>query len=201
MLGFIHITKTGGTNIKDKNKNKEIIYGNYHNENAEYYKNKNMKCFSIIRNPLDRYISLFYYNTYGSNNYNKNNPIMNINDFVNKHYNNNLFANFENGTQFRKQISWLNNGDPNNTFIILYDKKNLIDTIRDFCKNINIDFIYDNYNNINETKYKNYQELTEESKQKIKEMYKEDYLFYDNFLKVNKPYCKLSEIILEPTYF
>ena len=27
-IGFIHITKTGGTNLKDKNRNRNIIYKN-----------------------------------------------------------------------------------------------------------------------------------------------------------------------------
>ncbi len=194
MLGFIHITKTGGTDIKDKNKNKEIVYGGYHNEDAEFYKKKGMKCFAIVREPVERYCSLFYYNSHGSNKYKKHFNDMNINDFINHHYIDKSIANFEGGTQFRKQVSWLKNADINETYLIQYHKEHLIDTIREFCKSINIDFIYKNVNKINKTNYKNYNELTEESIKKIKEMYHEDCLLYENFLKVNAPFCKMSQI-------
>lgn len=33
-VGFIHITKSGGTNIKDKNKNNELYFGKYHSEDG-----------------------------------------------------------------------------------------------------------------------------------------------------------------------
>ena len=194
MLGFIHITKTGGTNIKDKNRNKEIVYGDFHSENAELYKKKGMKCFAIVREPVERYCSLFYYNSHGSDKYSKHFNDMNINDFVNHHYVDKSIANFEDGCQFRKQVSWLNNADLNETFLIQYHKEHLIDTIREFCKSINIDFIYENMNKINQTNYKNCADLTEESIKKIKEMYQEDCLLYEKLLKVNTPFCKMSQI-------
>ena len=54
-VGFIHITKSGGTNIKDKNKNNELYFGRYHTEDALYYYNKEMPCFAILRNPIERF--------------------------------------------------------------------------------------------------------------------------------------------------
>lgn len=200
MLGFIHITKTGGTNIKDKNENKNILYGSYHNENASFYKTKNVRCFAILREPIERYVSLFYYNTKGSNKYKvrpdrRNN---NINDFVNSHFNDrDLINKYEGGMQFKKQIEWLQNGDNDNIFIVKFDKKNLIQNIRQFCQHNKIPFFYNEQNvlNINVTNYRNVVELTEDSKKKIIEMYKEDYVLYNKFVLLNKPFCKLSDII------
>jgi hypothetical protein len=198
MLGFIHITKTGGTDIKDKNENKELSYGRYHFETASFYKEKNMKCFSIIRHPVDRYISLYYYNTQGSSKYKckRDGTYNDINHFVFEHYvNRRLINKYEGGMQFRKQIDWLANGNPNKTFIVKFDKEKLVNNITEMCKFNNIDFRYKQTERINITNYDNKVELSQESRDKIKEMYKEDLLLYQKLNKLNKPFCKLSEII------
>ena len=198
MLGFIHITKTGGTNIKDKNKNNNIIYGAYHYETALTYKNNKMTCFAIIRNPIDRYISLFYYNTQGSNKYAKKDDVnMDINTFVcNNYVNKHLIDKYENGMQFKKQVEWLEHANANNTFLVMFSKNNLINNITEMCKYNGINFIYDSDNNnkINVTNYKNSIELTEDSKNKIVEMYADDYKLYNKFVSLQKPFCTLSEI-------
>ena len=201
-VGFIHITKTGGTNIKDKNINKDLYFGSYHKEDARYYHKKKMHCFAIIRNPIERYESLFYYNTFGSNKYKKSYNITDINLFVDKHYNDRSFIlNFERGTQFRKQVSWLND---NNCYIILYDKKDLVINIKQFLlDNFSIDY---NYNfeskNINITNYDNKKvELTQDSIDKIKKLYPEDVELYNNMLEYQKRnskfFCKIKEINLK----
>jgi hypothetical protein len=201
MLGFIHITKTGGVNLKDKNKNTEILFGDYHYENAEMYKKKNIKCFTIMRDPVERYKSLFYYNTRGSNKYKKTDKYYNamtddINFFVNEHFKDkNLINRYEKGWQFKKQVDWLENADPNETFIVKYDKENLINNIRELYSYNKINFIYDDKsNNINTTNYINARELSEESRDKIKEMYIEDIKLYNKLTALNKPFCKLSEL-------
>jgi len=201
MLGFIHITKTGGTNLKDKNKNAEILFGKYHYENAEHYKKKNIKCFTIIRDPVERYKSLFYYNTQGSDRWKKTHKYYNdmtdgINFFVNEHFNNqNLSKIYEKGWQFKKQVEWLENANENETFIVKYDKENLINNVRELYNYNKINFIYDDESSkINITNYKNACELSEESKDKIKEMYAEDVKLYNKLVELNKPFCTLSEL-------
>jgi hypothetical protein len=198
-VGFIHITKTGGTNIKDKNKNKELHFGGGHLEDASYYQKKNMPSFAIIRNPIERYESMFYYNTFGSNKYRKSSDIKDINLFVDKHYNCPNFINkFENGRQFRKQISWLNN---NNCYVILYDKINLVKNIKQFLfDEFSIDYKYDfNTDNINKSNYnKNKVDLTQNSIDKIKKLYHEDVELYNNLLEYQEInlnfFCKLNQL-------
>lgn len=197
-VGFIHITKTGGTNIKDKNKNKELYFGDYHREDAIYYYKKKMPCFAIIRDPIERYESMFYYNTFGSDKYEKSNNIKDINLFVDKHYNNRKFIRkFEEGTQFRKQISWLNN---NNSYIILFDKKNLVKNIEKFLLDeFSIDYKY-NYEEkrINVTNINKKEQLTQSSIDKIKKLYHEDVELYEKLLEYQqknlKFYCKIKEL-------
>lgn len=201
MLGFIHITKSGGTNIKDKNKNDNIIYYSYHDEDALFYKTNQMKCFAILREPIDRYVSLFYYNMKGSEKYEKKDDYYtDINIFVNDHYNDrNLINKYENGGQFKKQIEWLQDADMTDTFIVKFDKQNLINNIRNLCDFNGIKFIYDDNdtNNINITNYIDIVELTEDSKQKIKKMYIEDVVLYDNLNCLNKSFCRLGEIYIK----
>lgn len=197
-LGFIHITKSGGTNIKDKNKNNELYFGRFHEEDALYYYKKQMPCFAIIRNPIERYESMFYYNTFGSNKYSKSNNIEDINLFIDKHYDNPKFINkFENGTQFRKQVSWLND---NNCYIILFDKKNLINNIEKFLLDeFSIHYKYDyERKRINVSNMKEKVQLTQNSIDKIKKLYHEDVQLYNNLLGYQqrnlKNYCKLNEL-------
>lgn len=197
-VGFVHITKNGGTNIKDKNKNNELYFGIYHDEDALYYYKKQMPCFAIIRNPIERYESMFYYNTFGSNKYSKSNNIKDINLFVDKHYDNPKFINkFENGTQFRKQVSWLND---NNCYIILFDKKKLVNNIEKFLLDkFSIHYKYDyEGKRINVSNIKKKVQLTQNSIDKIKKLYLEDVQLYNNLLGYQqrnlKFYCKLKEL-------
>jgi hypothetical protein len=65
------------------------------------------------------------------------------------------------------------------------------------CKYNEIDFLYedDDKENINVTYYNNFVDLTEDSKMKIREMYSEDCELYEKLVKLNKPFCKLSELV------
>lgn len=197
-VGFIHITKSGGTNIKDKNKNNELYFGILHDEDALYYYKKQMPCFAIIRNPIERYESMFYYNTFGSNKYSKSNNIEDINLFIDKHYDNPKFINkFENGTQFRKQVSWLND---NNCYIMLFDKKKLVNNIEKFLLDeFSIHYKYDyEGKRINVSNIKEKVQLTQNSIDKIKKLYHEDVQLYNNLLEYQQRnlnfYCKLKEL-------
>lgn len=196
MIGFIHITKTGGTDIKDKNKNKEIFYGHYHYEDGKFYEEKNMPCFAIIRNPIERFVSLFVYNTKGSNKYKKYVNIYDINDFISKMRVDKKFLNsFEGGMQFRKQSEWLN-GNKNNTFVLKYTNDNC-QIIKDFLyKEFQINYIYDNYNKINTSNYNSRTNIniSNENLDFIHEFYKDDMILYEKLNRLNVNYIKFSEL-------
>lgn len=199
-VGFIHITKTGGTHVKHENKNNKL-YVRGHKIDALYYYTKKIPCFAIIRNPIERYKSMFYYYGYGSNIYVRDRNNMNdINLFAEKHYNDPKFIEKKyaaGGRLFNKQIEWLNN---NNCFIVLYDKENLIKNIKTFlldefsihfdddCKEKKI--------NVSNVKYK--QELTKDTIDIIKKLYYEDFELYNKLLEYKKKnlkcYCKLKEL-------
>ena len=139
-IGFIHITKTGGTDFKDKltSLKKEeklpIYYYKIHDEDAFFYKQKNIYCFAIIREPLNRFISAFKYNTKGSEMYSRNLHIKSLSAFINiLKKKPSYLNNFENGIQFKKQIEWLN-GDNDKTFIIKYNDDNNCYNIQKFLK-------------------------------------------------------------------
>ena len=197
MIGFIHITKTGGTDLKDKNKDKNIICRPYHHEDGKFYKNKGIPCFCILREPIDRFISLFIYNTKGSNKHRKYDNINDINKFVENMRNNKSYLNkYENGWQFRKQYEWLN-GDPENTYILKYYKENNTNIKNFLKKEFNINYIYENNRKINVS---NYNEnininMTENNINYIKKIYNEDMLLYKKLDKLNVNYAKLCKII------
>tara|TARA_Y100000389_G_C17252168_1_gene408659 strand:+ start:83 stop:742 length:660 start_codon:yes stop_codon:yes gene_type:complete len=212
-IGFVHITKTGGTNIKDKNKNKELEFGGLHDEDALFYHKKNLPCFAIMRDPIERYKSIFNYNTFGSNKYPKwripwtnvksgpsqKQDINDINLFVDKHYNDPEFiSKFNRKTQFRKQVSWLNH---DNCYVILYDKKYLVKNIKNFLHDefsINYNYNFES-KNINTTNHNDKNvKLTQNSIDKIKKLYPEDVELYNNILEYQKRnskfFCKIKEI-------
>lgn len=121
-----------------------------------------------------------------------------INLFVDKHYDNPKFINkFENGTQFRKQVSWLND---NNCYIILFDKKKLVNNIEKFLLDkFSIHYKYDyEGKRINVSNIKKKVQLTQNSIDKIKKLYHEDVQLYNNLLGYQqrnlKFYCKLKEL-------
>lgn len=196
MIGFIHITKTGGTDIKDKNKNKEIVYGGYHREDGKFYENKGIPSFAIIRDPIDRFISLFVYNVNGSNKYFKRFNINDINLFINKMREDEKFLNnFEHGWQFKRQTDWLNG---KNIYLLKYVKNN-VPIIKEFLrKEFGINYIYDVYGDAKKINVTNYRaninvDISEDNKKFINEFYGADVILYEKLIKSNLNYIKLDD--------
>ena len=201
-VGFIHITKTGGTDFKDKNINKEVYFGDYHYENSLFYKNF-LPCFAIIREPIERFKSTFFYNICGSSKYGKKEYCKkydDINDFIDDCINDDCFLNnFENGWQFRQQYKWLT-GNKSNTFVLKYNNNNNCCNIVAFLKKeFNIDYTYTTSNiKINMTYYNHniISIINEKNNNFLRDFYKEDYYIYEKLIELNCVYARFSDICI-----
>lgn len=200
-IGFIHITKTGGTDFKDKltslteEEKLPICYYKFHDEDAYFYNKKTLPCFAIIREPVSRFISAFKYNTKGSEIYPRSLHIKTLSEFINILKKKPLYLNnFEQGIQFKKQIEWLN-GNNDKTYILKYSDDNNCHNIQKFLKEeFNINYIYDI-----QKKKKNISKecdcaISDDDVEFIKQLYREDVELYEKFDKLNVPYIKLSEL-------
>jgi hypothetical protein len=192
LLGFIHIPKTGGTDLKNQFNDLLYLQTNIlikepmgHKTDNLWYSNNNTKCFAFIREPIDRFISGF---KYLHQNINNDARETDINVFVN----NNTFLN---NIIFKKQIDYLN-GDPTNVFLIKYNKNNNYENLILLLKNeFNITFNYDftDYDKKNVSQYTGLNcVLTQESIDIISNFYSEDILLYS---KLSEPYISYKNCI------
>jgi hypothetical protein len=129
---FIHPTKTGGTACESffQEHYSEFIKGTGHNNKCM----NNNNPIIIIRNPIDRFISMYKYWKYGSLDIDKykrsgvflqNYKNYTIKDFINliKNKNHNdLYQNFTWDRHFHPITNWINNTDYKNIIVILYEK-------------------------------------------------------------------------------
>jgi len=140
--GFIHITKTGGACIKNTIMQSykdyfllDGFYNEYHDLDTSYFENP----FAIIRDPVDRFFSLYYYWKNGSEIFKEKLPDYTISDFI-------YFLKIDDCALntsrtwisfFKPQSEWIKEEDYKKTVILIY-KKNLNQTFDQLLNYYNI---------------------------------------------------------------
>ena len=144
---FIHPTKTGGTACETffKENYSEFIKGMGHDNKCM----NNNNPIIIIRDPTDRFISMYKYWKYGSldiDKFKRNSAFLQnytnytIKDFINLIKNKqhgDLYQNFTWNQHFEPISNWINNVDYANIIVILYEK-NLNEKINKLLNLLNI---------------------------------------------------------------
>jgi len=144
---FIHPTKTGGTACETffQKHYSEFIQGNGHDNKCSNTNNP----IIIIRDPIDRFVSMYKYWKYGSldiDNFKRSESFINdhkkysIKDFIalikNKQYTE-LHRDFTWNQHFAPIVEWINNTPYKNIIVIQYEK-NLNEKINKLLKLLNI---------------------------------------------------------------
>jgi hypothetical protein len=217
-IGFVWIPKTGGSDLTRyfKEHCQHIIIPDEHNNTGKDY---NIPCFTILREPIEKFISAFRFlniRNYGKNKYNnddENNssdtnindldrlkyvadPLIhfnNINDFLDNISNDDLI----NIIYFQEQHTWLNN---DSMYIVKYDSidlyENIIEMLKDeFGITVNYDII--DHERLNVSDRTGLQcELTPYNIERLKILYKKDYDYYNIFNSNNITYYQLRDFVV-----
>jgi hypothetical protein len=155
-MNFVHITKTGGTFIETFFKhNKCNVSGYGHDRTEKFYEISHKPIFAIIRNPVERMFSQFYYWKNGAANgkYQRSNfqkqehhrLYPTLSTFIDAQINDSLLAKiilnykmqFTWNDHFKPQNKWLD-GEHRNTWLICFDKLRLAHRVNKFLKQQNI---------------------------------------------------------------
>lgn len=144
-LRFIHIPKTGGTAIK------KFISDYYQDYFSLEENNEDLKTFTIVRDPLDRFLSLYSYWKNGSEIVDASLPDYSVNDFIYFLKNNDcsLVADHTNYEFFKPQANYINEYKDT---IILHYKKDLTDSFNSLLNYLNIPINDKKISNLNVTK-------------------------------------------------
>ena len=150
-FSFIHPTKCGGTAVENfllKHYSKYFNIKSHHTLTCNNYNNS----IIIIRDPIERFISLFKYWKYGSEIFIRDNlflekykniSIKNFISFITENKTNTLFYSFTWDKHFQKMTYWINNTDYKNIIIIKY-KNDMNDTIQKMLRIFNIPKLVNN---------------------------------------------------------
>ena len=191
-LKFIHVPKTGGTSIENAAKNNNLLWGRF-DKTLKSFKNIspwhspqeiNSKCFCVIRDPFDRFISQFYHeNKVDNYNSEKLNNFIKIKiPQINKNIN-------INDNHYLPQYKFCEKCD----YIISFD--NLQNNVNNLMKIFNLDPLILNKlpGGIVQQKKRNkininrltYLDINKENRNLLKQMYKIDFELYNKVKKLD----------------
>lgn len=199
-LKFIHITKTSGSYIEKISLEKKIYWGindpklkylkNIYKRNTCWHEpiiflnekpyNKNIKLFTIIRNPYDRIISECFCNC--GNPFNKINTIDDFNKYINYRVNNAYNINFMKPTHhFLPQHLYTHDSNNNQAidYIIKYEE---IEKFNELMKKYSIDINY--IKNTNNNKKFGIKDINKNNIKLINKVYHFDFKLL-NYDKIN----------------
>jgi hypothetical protein len=198
-IGFVWIPKTGGSDLTEyfiKHCKNIIPPTNKHKTTG---KNYNIPCFTILREPIERFVSAFKFLSYAKfyeqyihdDEYNIKINYNNINDYLDNISDDELLKN----VFFKHQYNWLNNND---MYIVKYDSKNTYKNIIPMLKNvfgINVDYniINDEKMNVSVDTSGLQCEFTSYNIERLQRLYKKDYDYYNIFNSNNITYYQLRD--------
>jgi hypothetical protein len=224
-IGFVWIPKTGGSDLTRyfSEQCQNIIIPDEHNNTGRDY---SIPCFTILREPIEKFISAFRFlhiKNYVKNIYKKDNNssinfdnIDNIDDFLDNATKNvsdplikvdNINDFLDNISDndlidiiyFQQQYTWLNN---ENMYIVKYDTIDLYKNIIEMLKHeFEIIVNYDNkiieHERINVSDKTGLQcELTSYNMERLQRLYKKDYYYYNIFNSNNITYYQLRDFVI-----
>ena len=141
-LGYVHITKTGGTALKRQLACPDLRCENGHDMTTQDWQAAGLDTLVVLREPLERFASAFAHARNGTEIYltthmQRQAQAFSLPVFIDALRNEthpqaaaawNLLLHREGGQQFREQAAWLT-GDPLRTHVVCYDKDDLIDRL------------------------------------------------------------------------
>ena len=196
MYSFVNIPRNAGTSVEVlfKKNYSEKIQGIGTINACKDYKHP----IIIIRNPIDRFISIcnFFISYKGLEMKEKKINCKNINDFLDlkmrKDVNlEKLLNKTENRKYYSKQTNWIREKEYNKTIVVVYDK-NLEIRINDLLKYLNIEIKDVSLKNINKIQNKKKFIFKKEQLEWLKNEFKSDFLLWD---LVNNNESKFRKVI------
>jgi len=183
MYSFVHIPRNGGTSVEKffkKNYSKDIKGFGFINT-CKDYKNP----IVIIRNPIDRFISLcnFLINNKSSEMKESNIICNNIDDFLNLKISNDpnleLFLKKKNIKEYYlPQTNWIRKKEYSKTIVLIYDN-NLENKVKELLKYLNIVINDSSLKYINISKKNKKHVFKKNQIEWLKEEFKSDFRLWD----------------------
>ncbi len=202
---YIHITKTGGNAIRaglEKSDCNDIAHlDTHHMDVATLRLFSDKKPITIIRDPIDRFISAFYYWKYGSKdnkkwrrpqNWNKGDAINTPEDMIQilsnpKHplhsitkKNISTYDVFTWSAHFHPQSTWIKGKDKYVAFIC-YDKYNLTQNIQRKFDELNITCKLPKLPVTNQSLKRSEHNLSKKAIAWLKKIYKDDFILWEKY--------------------
>ena len=193
LLLFIHIPKTGGTYVEDLFLENGYLVGRFQNKGNFYL--GNFKCnkyhvpfkyqdinfnnyitFTILRDPIERFLSEVNYKYFPTFYKNK---IKDINKFISFFFDENKKISFDGDCHLIPQIEYIYDKNSNKVINIL-NQNNLNNDLDNFIKKYNLDInLIEILVNKRRNNYDNY-DINSENLKLIKNAYKKDFEFISN---------------------